>query len=425
MTVKNKARRLVVAARSVVVRDLLEFVVAAPAGQPALKIDRDKQTIYGVKVLGRFSRNRHDPESSGTEYSPACMDDAVRRGLYEGMKVRIDHPVDRRKPNAERSVLETFGTLHNVRREPDADGEPCLRGDLRWMRGADKDLVESIIDDVEHHLGVYGLSHNAAMATERFDSATKRLVIESLALVRSVDLVDKPATNRNLWESETEPVSTPKKITIRSLLESQKKRFSDVRWGCIKPLLESTACEGEMDEPDAAVEPDDALWQGIISACMGVINGEGTADDKLAELAKYLKGHEKMTAEKEPVEESEEGKPVKKDDEKKEDDKPTLESVQAENARLKTEAHCRDLCESEDFTPAKDAAKTVLESLVALDTDAKRKQLIGSLKAASVSQKTKPKSGFAPTNDKKGGGKPRDVVESEVDAEAAAGILCG
>src|SRR4051812_10441209 len=82
-------------------RVLVETV--AGDGSP-LKVDRDKGIIYAVKVLGRYSQNRHVEGTSGSEYSPRAMKQAC--DLYEGMTVRVDHP-DRKNPSAGRSVHDT------------------------------------------------------------------------------------------------------------------------------------------------------------------------------------------------------------------------------------------------------------------------------------------------------------------------------
>ncbi|HJZ58388.1 MAG TPA: hypothetical protein VKE74_25830 [Gemmataceae bacterium] len=185
-------------------RSLVEQVQAAPPGSP-LKVDRNRGIIYGVKVLGRYSRNsHHQPGAEGTEYSASCMDDAVRRRLYEGVKVFTNHPPivnGRRNAGAERSVQDLFGVLRNVKSKSGRDGQPGIYADLHYFKT--HPLAQSVIEDVERGLGGFGLSHNAASdcQRERVDRATRHLVIECLAEIRSVDLVDRPATNRNLWES--------------------------------------------------------------------------------------------------------------------------------------------------------------------------------------------------------------------------------
>jgi hypothetical protein len=184
-------------------RHVGRVLVETVAGDPApLKVDRDKGVIYGVKVLGRYSQNTHVEGTTGSEYSGQARRQACE--LYEGMTVRINHP-DRKNPTANRDVYDTFGQLRNCREDGDD-----VRADLHYLKG--HDLAERVCEDVERGLGVYGLSHNARAGRETVRDG--RLVIEELELVRSVDLVDKPATNRNLWES----VAVAK--TFREILEA-------------------------------------------------------------------------------------------------------------------------------------------------------------------------------------------------------------
>jgi len=390
-------------------RSLLEFQVVGVPDSPPLKVDRELGVIYGVKVLGRFSKNRYVAEAvNGTEYSEACMDDAVRRKLYEGVKVKTDHPGDRSKPGAERSVYESFGVLRNVRKDRDPKtGEPGLYADLHYIRP--HQLAESVCDDVERKLGVYGLSHNAAADRERFDPRTKRLVIESLAVARSVDLVDKPATNTNLWESER-----PMPITIRSLLESRRAGLSKPRRKVLDRLVDLYEDDASMaveTSPAADASPEDALAGGFEAAMLAIIRGDGTAKDKAKKVAAYLSAHEKLTQADEPVEESEgdDDKPKPKDDAAdKPKDKDKAESLKAENDALR-------LCLLEGVKPT--AAQ--LKALTLLESEADRKELLAGFAkpAAAAAAPAKPRS--VPAGAVKPAGT-KDRVESDAADPAAA-----
>lgn len=400
-------------------RALLEFQVVGVPDSPPLKVDRELGVIFGVRVLGRFSKNRYVPEAvNGTEYSEACMDDAVRRGLYEGVHVNSDHPADRARPGAERATDDGLGVLRNVRKERcPKTGDPALVGDFHFFRS--KDLNESVCEDVERRLGVFGLSHNASAAKERFDPRAKRLVIESLETVRGVDLVRKPATNTNLWESER-----PMPITIRSLLESRRSQLSKPRrrWADrLVEMYEEDPSMGAEAEPAADASPDDALKAGFEAAMLAIIRGDGTAQDKAKKIGEYLKTHEKLTAPAEPEEpkaESDDGdKPA---DKPKGDDKPKdkEESLKAENDALRL---C--LLEGVQPTPAQLKALTLLES------EAERKELVaGFPKAAAATTPAaagRPKSGI-PAAKPAAGTAGKDRLESAaVDPTAAMAALRG
>lgn len=375
--------------------------------QAPLRIDEDKGIIFGVKVLGRYSPNNYGLREAvnGTEYPPDTMRQAL--SLYEGVKVRVNHlPVeDRRNPDKERRVEDTLGVLRNLR----VDGD-CIRGDLHCNPA--HSMTPLVIADVKNRIGAYGLSHNAGQAKERFDRTSKRLVIESIGVVRSVDLVDKPATNRNLWESQeptnvNQPTET-KKYTLRSLLESQRTRFSQIRLGWMDRLLEDDGMATMADTPaempaETAADPADAMRVAFRQAADQILDGmfDGSVDEAegFKKLKELCKTHCKLTQKDEPEEaktESEE-EPVKKEEEKKGD---KTESVETKLAKLERKDACRDLCESLGFTPTRDQLETLME----ISTEPKRKVAAEAFKAAAGNTGTqttggkKPRSS-APTRD--------------------------
>jgi SOS response regulatory protein OraA/RecX len=274
-------------------RSLREWSASAPTGSP-LRVDREAGVIYGVKVLGFRSRNSHGlrEATAGTEYTRRCMEEALP--LYEGVDVLVDHddaPGAPRKRSARAGDPRLFGALREAR-----VGDDGIRADLHFFR--DHELASRVCEDVERGLGRFGLSHDASAKRERFDPASRRLVIESLAIVRSVDLVRKPASNRNLWESQD--VST----TLREQLEARLpkwKKGNRAKWA--NRLLEDDTMAPAMDAPAETEEggsEEDALWSGFVQACMTILNGDGDAAAKGKKITAYLKAHEKLTQEAEP-----------------------------------------------------------------------------------------------------------------------------
>ncbi len=142
----------------------------------ALRVDREKSIIYGVKILGMESQN-------GRRYLPDAL--AQARQLYEGAPVNVDH-----RENGRRSYRDRIGRLMNVRLG--ADG---LYGDL--LVNPKHPLAEQLFWDAEHCPENVGLSHDAQGRT-RVEGRT--VVVESIDRVRSVDLVAEPATTRSLYE---------------------------------------------------------------------------------------------------------------------------------------------------------------------------------------------------------------------------------
>jgi hypothetical protein len=385
------------------------------AGAPPLKIDRANGIIYGVKVLGRTSPNTYgQPGVSLTEYSTMAMEGAAH--LYEGIKVFEDHP-DRRQLDTERKVAEALGVLRNVRVE--ADG---LRADLHLVRS--DDVAESVMNDVERGLGVYGLSHNAVAGKTSIRAG--RYVIETIEHVRSVDLVTRPATNRNLWESY--PVTT-----ARTLIESAAAKLNFKQKQVVKALLEADDMTDPLAaEASPAASPDDALKGGFEAALKSIVDSalSGDADEasSVSRFKELLKAHGKLTKpDAEPVAEADdeempaEGESETEGDEEEDevaesgsdslrgknqrpvkgggrnqktqlgaiwkkdphgDYSPDKHTYESQIAEFKRRDAARDLCESIGLIPS----KVQLKALVALDGD-ERRELAQSFKAASSTQR--------------------------------------
>lgn len=239
-----------------------------------LRVDREKGVVYGVKVLGWTSANRR-------EYLKEAAIKAVRAGLYENVKVYIDH---RTKPNEQRSARDLFGKLCNATVE--ADG---VYADL-WYNRKNK-MAEDVAEDAERGLGLYGLSHDAEAGD--YDVRPDGVqVIKEISVVNSVDIVADAATVSSLSEGRT--VSTPTKITIGALLERlsvNAKLPKPLR----KQLLEmDTACPREMDDPgdmpaDAGATPTDPK-AALAAAVSQLVQSADAADHELAQkIMKLLK----------------------------------------------------------------------------------------------------------------------------------------
>jgi len=388
-----------------------------------LEIDEEAGIIFRVKVLGRFSRNNHGltEAENGTDYLP-CMRQAI--GEYEGKKVKCNHPADRSQPGKERPVEDTFGVLRNVLLEDDENGEPAVWADLHYLTS--HPMAPRVVEDVKKGLGVYGLSHNAAAKRERFDRANKRLVIEELATVRSVDLVDKPATNRTLWESE---MPAPKTTNLRELLEARYGDWSKPRQLWADRLLEDDGMAPLMDAPVDAPADDgdehDALWAGFKAAIDKLFDKyvSGDMDEKEVgkQVTEYLKAHKKLTGSDEPEE------PPAKDASESEDgdDKKDKDAMESEELKqFKAEKKARELCESLGFVPT----TLQVEAVAGVRGDKRQRELAESFKPKDAGNPAKPggpkpaRSAApgtvnAPKDPKKD--RPRDTLESEADRKAA------
>lgn len=187
---------------------------------PGLKVDRAAGIIFGVRMLGPLSKNTYGVRDvDATEYTESAHRDAVR--LYEGAVSCIDH-VNARDSRKERSARDSFGTFRNILMARGKDG-PATYGDLHYLRS--HDMADKVAEAAERALPCLGLSHDAYAGSERIDKARRRLVIESLKSVNSIDIVLKPATNRSLSESlDVSMADSSYDEVARLLVENEKLR---------------------------------------------------------------------------------------------------------------------------------------------------------------------------------------------------------
>lgn len=145
------------------------------------RVDREAGIIRGVKILGSESKN-------GRTYTAKAMEQAARH--YQGREVNINHP-DRKSASAERRIEDGFGWLESIEIKPDG-----VYGDLHYLK--EHPVASLVAEAAERNPNRFGLSHNAEGTVSRDGD---RNVVESIESVRSVDLVQSPATNRGLFES--------------------------------------------------------------------------------------------------------------------------------------------------------------------------------------------------------------------------------
>lgn len=307
--------------------DLSEsYAIKGENGSP-LKIDKEAGIIYGVKLGGRFSDNCHGIPgvSEGTEYKAQAYRQALP--LYEGVKVYAKHlPRKGQAAQSDRGPFEYLGVIKNARYDEAAD---CPRGDFHYRKSHPD--AASLVEDVERGMGGFGFSHHIPPGQYVGKVINGRLVIESIKQIKSVDLVDGPATTRNLWESRTV------EKTFKEILEGWVAKKSAPRKAVAAALLEDDSIP--LDAPMMAVdtgenaEPDDLLLKGFKSAIDAVWgqyeSGELDAASAIKAISKYIKAHAKLTAEEEPEPEPEEDDPPEPKESKE------VARLRSENACLK------------------------------------------------------------------------------------------
>lgn len=220
-------------------RDLVES--AAIRG----RLDKDAGIVRGVKILGAESDH-------GYRYTSSAMKNAI--SLYEGKPVNIDHPKER-SISASRRYADRFGRISNVHfREGKSYG---LYGDLHYNKG--HRLASQFEWDVENNPNNLGLSQMARGSTA---VRSGKVLVESIQVVKSVDVVADPATNQGLFESKGARMKVRKKKRReaskgqrrRQLMESLRERIDDLDNDELSDLFEAaTTSTGTSQSPMEAM----------------------------------------------------------------------------------------------------------------------------------------------------------------------------
>lgn len=344
------------------------------------RVDRDRGVIRGVKLVGMRSRNKRESKK-GRAYTRGCLERARR--LYEGVKVRVNHPkkLDQQL-GEERDVDDTFGRIQNVRLE--ADG---LYGDLKYLKS--HAMAARVCEAAESMPTAYGLSHDVAKWVGDYDSEGVYVITE-INQVDGVDLVDSPGTTSGLFESEGKRMKAKKKpakkVTPRIKLDDLVARLE--KKGALRESLEALREAGDMSGTmilDDGGDVEGSVNNAFMSACQAVLSGGGAdRKAKLKKLDAIMEAQEKLVAsgalsKAEPAPEPEaeevetEGTEGEGDDEEEEDGKDYgKESLERENKTLKLRESCLRLAASMDVVPTEQQLK-ILERL---DTDAERKSYL-------------------------------------------------
>lgn len=260
-------------------------------------IDRVAGVIRGVKILGASSRN-------GRDYSQQALRDAA--AIYEGLGVNTNHP-SRATPNVSRTVEEGVGWLENVTVKPDG-----VYGDLFVIKS--HPLANTLFEVAERKPNRFGLSHNAAGdVVER----NGRRIVESIKSVRSVDLVQNPATVKSLFESEALVARRRLKDLLDELPAGSRKahlaRLLEAYDMAFDPDTEVDP-EAEGEDTDSADPFDEATETMVLSVLR---DPDLSVEEKIAQITQILTGDVDPDAEADTA-----------DDEETDDvDAPVTESV--------------------------------------------------------------------------------------------------
>jgi hypothetical protein len=294
----------------------MKLVESAMIGKA--RIDKEAGIVRGVKILGYKSGHGYD-------YSKRSLMEAIP--LYENIAVNLNHPPDRRNLGASRRYEERFGRLKNVVFQEDRG----LVGDLHYNKN--HSIAKQFEYDVETDPKNVGLSHNAKGSTARIGG---KLVVQSIDLVRSVDLVADPATNVGLFESRGTGMRVRRKKAGRSNPTARQLVESAVKAARRKPEKKNPTLQ-------------------LIESIM-----EGEQDPRKAKI-KIMKVLD--------LNSEESSKPSKKN---------LVEAKLLEQvSQMKHERRVRDLCEDMGFRPT----RVQLKALTSMDSKKEVKQLVESMKS--------------------------------------------
>ena len=195
-------------------------------------VNREKNVVEGVKILGLHSRNNR-------EYPSAVVAKAMP--LYENAASFVNHV----KPGESRPYQDRVGTIKNVRPAPDNDG---LIADFHYNPKAS--VIEQFLWDCEHAPGNAGFSHDVDGRTSRKNG---KVVVEEIQSVSSVDIVAKAATTKTIFESADELPEGPE----RELVEHALSAVTDLR--------EIAVSQESIETKTARLLETLAVWQGELA----------------------------------------------------------------------------------------------------------------------------------------------------------------
>lgn len=344
------------------------------SGQP-LRVDREKGIVYGAKILGTESRFLSG--KLNRRYSRPALEQAAK--MYKGMGINTNHP-DRKTPDAPRNVQDRFAWFEDT--EVREDG---VYGEIHCL--LEHDFTKVFLEAASRNSKLFGLSHNAR-GPEEIQAGVP--VVTSIEQVLSVDCVQRPATNKGLFEDQEQEPEVKK--TFKQFVESmqaspEKKLLSD--------LLEEDPAMSEMPAPEMAAES--SSDDQIKSAFKAAINAAFDDDKldmkgKLGKIKSILKSYESITdggKKKESPASSSDGGGSSSGGDSGSSDSKKMESMEAENRKLKEEKSIRSFMESQEVRPTESRVAAMLN----LD-EAGRKSLCADFKAADAKAAT-PKKPFS------------------------------
>ena len=236
-------------------------------------VDKERGILRGVKLCGVKSANGHS-------YSDRALDDCAR--LYEGTMVNIDHPGNR--PGAPRSVRDRFGKVQNAK---SIHGEG-VTGDVVY--NPVHPLAESIGWFAENMPEAIGFSHNGA---GKVVNTKVGVTVESVAVVRHVDLVADPASTKTLFESMSAlhsvevDLEDPEEPDM-SLKDLKLAQLQEERPDIVNKILEESKVHAESKKQLTTLQEENKTLKEKVDG-FEVKEALGTKKEKVAKILKESK----------------------------------------------------------------------------------------------------------------------------------------
>ena len=275
------------------------------------RVDAENGVIYGVKVLGFESRATGrtiglDPAIYGDavdqhySYTREAMVEATP--LYEGCRVYIDHPEFKYRPDGERlaslrdrKLEEAFGRLVNVRVL-----ESGMFADLEYVRT--HPLAAQVAEMATRFPELLALSHNAKGDPVLENS---QVLIKHISDVRSVDLVgERPGTTKSLFETGPRTMADALGAPEAPTVGKTEEQITDAKHGGATnlreddPVMAPTGDTSMMEDAGAAsgAPAADHFDSAFQTEIMNIVQGDGTAQDKIGKISGLLKLQDKVGA---------------------------------------------------------------------------------------------------------------------------------
>lgn len=172
--------------------------------------------VRGVKLLGLRSKNRRNYDTPGVTRSAPH--------LLNGARVYIDHPAT---PETPRSYRDAFGVVEAHEYKPGMGHF----GNIRY--NPEHPLAKQFAWDVKNNPTALGMSINAKIRPGKTDR-NGDVLVESLEMVRSIDVVTRPGTAEGIFESDS---SEDEIMDLKTL----KEKHSDL----LEQVLEEERRKGD------------------------------------------------------------------------------------------------------------------------------------------------------------------------------------